>query len=237
MRDEVIQLLREEASWSGDFIILPADDAPAAPVFNVPEPLKVAEEAPAYVEPVVQRPPEPEPLKPAEALLKIQSELGDCQRCGAGPQTIVFGEGDPSAPVMFIGPFPGAAEEQTGQPFMDEAGQLLTRIIEGGMRLSRRDVYITYLLKCRQGDPSRCMAFLQREIMAVKPRVIVTLGDLASQSLLDSREPIARLRGRFHDFMGIRVMPTFHPADLLTNQNKKRDVWEDIKKVLAELDH
>ena len=182
---------------------------------------------------------------PAQALREIREELGDCKRCPLheGRTNIVFGDGDPYARVMFVGEGPGADEDAQGVPFVGNAGQLLTNIIEKGMKISRREVYIANVVKCRppgNRDPEplerdTCLPFLKSQIEAIAPKVIVALGKVAAHSLLKTEVPISRLRGQWQEFEGVPVMPTFHPSYLLRNKGAKRDVWEDIKKVMEKL--
>jgi DNA polymerase len=139
---------------------------------------------------------------------------------------------------MFVGEAPGADEDEQGVPFVGRAGQLLTKIIEG-IGLKREDVFIGNINRCRPPgnrapEPSEaaiCKPFLFREIAVVKPKVIVVLGATAAQNLLETKVPIGKLRGQFHDYLGVKVMPTFHPAYLLRDPHKKREVWEDMKMV------
>ena len=181
----------------------------------------------------------------AADLRELRGVLGDCQRCklSQGRGRIVYGVGRADADIMFIGEGPGEDEDRAGEPFVGRAGQLLTDIITKGMKLRREDVYIANVVKCRpprNRDPepdevAACEPFLNRQIELVRPRVIIALGRAAAQTLLRSHEAISRLRGRWHDYRGIRLMPTFHPAYLLRNPGDKRLVWEDIKSVLREL--
>lgn len=181
--------------------------------------------------------------KPAdEDLARIRADLGDCRRCGlsAGRTHLVFGEGNPKARVMFVGEGPGGEEDRSGRPFVGNAGRLLTRII-AAMGLTREEVYICNVIKCRppgNRNPAPeeiavCGPFLERQIRAVAPEVICALGTFAARTLLASPLPISRLRGRFHDRHGIKVMPTFHPAYLLHNPEEKRAVWDDVQKIMA----
>jgi len=182
------------------------------------------------------------PGDPADALAAVREELGDCRRCrlAAGRKTIVFGQGNPRAEIMFVGEAPGADEDEQGLAFVGRAGQLLTDIIEKGMRLPRSDVFIANVIKCRppqnrNPEPDEilaCQPFLDAQIRAIRPRVLVGLGKFGAQWLLRTAEPISRLRGRLGDRDGIPVMPTFHPAYLLRNPAGKKDVWEDMKAVL-----
>jgi len=182
---------------------------------------------------------------PAADLGQLREILGDCRRCKLwrGRTHLVFGVGNPDADVMFVGEGPGRDEDLQGEPFVGRAGQLLTDIITKGMKLRREEVYIANVVKCRpprNRDPEpdevgSCEPFLIRQIELVKPRVIIALGKFAAQTLVRSAAPISRLRGQWHDYHGIRLMPTFHPAYLLRNPGEKRLVWEDIKSVLREL--
>lgn len=176
-----------------------------------------------------------------ESLADIRTDLGECTRCPLcrSRTHLVFGEGDPRAQLIFVGEGPGFEEDQSGRPFVGAAGQLLTKIITA-MQLSREKVYIGNIVKCRppdNRDPQpdeirQCLPFLKRQLTAIQPRVICALGSVAARTLLDTQMPISRLRGRFHDFMGIVVMPTFHPAYLLRNPDKKREVWEDVQQIM-----
>lgn len=185
-------------------------------------------------------------VQQADTLQALRDHIGDCQRCklaGLGRTTIVFGVGNPAADLMFVGEGPGADEDRLGEPFVGRAGQLLTEIITKGMKLRREDVYIANILKCRPpgnrnpepDEIASCMPFLSRQIDLVQPRIIVALGSFAAQTLLDVKTPITRMRGLWHDYRGVRVMPTFHPAYLLRNPADKRLVWADIKLVMGEL--
>jgi DNA polymerase len=155
---------------------------------------------------------------------------------------VVFGVGDPGAKLMFIGEGPGADEDAQGEPFVGRAGQLLTKMIEA-MGLKRSQVYIANVVKCRPpenrtplpDEVATCSPFLFRQITAIGPRVIVCLGTPSAQAILGTRETITRLRGTFREVGGFRVMPTFHPAYLLRNPAAKREVWEDLKQVMAAL--
>jgi len=181
------------------------------------------------------------PFAGRESVEDVRRELGDCLRCGLGPTrtNLVFGVGNAGAQLVFVGEAPGRDEDLKGEPFVGEAGQLLTRIIQA-MGFGRDEVYICNVLKCRPpnnrnplpAEIDACRPFLLRQLKAVGPRVIVALGTFAAQTLLNSREPISKLRGRFHDYHGIPLMPTFHPAFLLRNPAMKRDVWEDMKAVM-----
>jgi DNA polymerase len=187
------------------------------------------------------------PRSPALTLAEVRAELGDCRRCklADGREHIVFGDGDPHAPLMFIGEAPGADEDRVGRPFVGRAGELLGRMIEA-MGWTRDLVYIANVLKCRpphNRDPeadeiAACQPFLAKQIAAVAPRIIVTLGRPATHLVLETDKAIGALRGTFRPYRGggdIRVMPTYHPAYLLRNPNAKRQTWNDLKQVIAEL--
>ena len=178
-----------------------------------------------------------------ETLDDIRIDLGDCQRCRLAKErnTIVFGAGNPRSKMVFVGEGPGFEEDRQGQPFVGAAGQLLTRIIEA-IKLSRDQVFISNIIKCRppgnrNPEPDEiktCFPFLERQIAAIQPDFICALGTFAAQTLLRTDTPISRLRGQFHDYKGIKVLPTYHPAYLLRNNEKKRDVWEDMKMLMKE---
>ena len=206
------QILREEAQWAGDFIVMPPRTM----------------------------------TKPSTSELEdIRARLGDCARCGlAHTRThLVFGEGNSDARIMFIGEAPGAVEDETGRPFVGPAGRLLTDIIEKAMGLKRPEVYIANILKCRppgNRDPQpeeieQCIGVLKQQITAIRPEVIIALGRIAAQTLLGTTATISSLRGTFKEYLGIPLMPTYHPSYLLQNPSKKRETWEDIKKVMAYL--
>jgi DNA polymerase len=177
---------------------------------------------------------------PARLLEAIREELGDCQRCrlAKGRRKIVFGQGSPRARLMFVGEAPGADEDAQGLAFVGKAGQLLTKII-AAIGLTRDDVYIGNVIKCRppkNRNPETdeilsCQPFLEAQIQAIRPRVIVALGKFAGQWLLKTAEPISRIRGRIGDYQGITAIPTFHPAFLLRNPSAKKQVWEDMQLV------
>jgi DNA polymerase len=176
-----------------------------------------------------------------EALAAIRGDLGDCTRCKLhklGRRQIVFGVGNPSADLMFVGEAPGADEDIQGEPFVGRAGQLLTKIIEA-IGLKREDVYIANVIKCRPpqnrnpepDEVDQCEPFLFRQIDEIKPKVIVALGKFAAQSMLGTNDPITRLRGREFKYRDAILMPTYHPAYLLRTPSAKREVWQDMKRV------
>jgi DNA polymerase len=180
-----------------------------------------------------------------ESMEEIWREIGDCTRCGLceGRTQVVNTFGNHKARLMFVGEAPGADEDAQGRPFVGRAGQLLTKIIEA-IGMKREDVLIGNVNRCRPPgnrqptleEAAICRPFLFREIAVVKPEVIVVMGNTAVHNLLETREGITRIRGKFQDFRGIKVMPTFHPAYLLRDPSKKRETWEDLKKVRDYLD-
>jgi DNA polymerase len=180
-----------------------------------------------------------------EALLKaLREEIGDCQRCklAKGRKNIVFGEGNADAMLMFIGEGPGREEDLQARPFVGDAGKVLTNLIKK-MGLERDDVYIANIVKCRppmNRDPESdeietCIPFLEKQIEIIQPRIIMALGRIAAQRLIESSIPISKMRGRFYDYKGIPVMPTFHPAYLIRNPKDKWLTWDDAQKVLEKL--
>jgi len=189
---------------------------------------------------------EPEKLASSqETFEEIHNDIGDCTRCPLHRErtTVVHTEGNRKARLMFVGEAPGADEDIQARPFVGRAGQLLTKIIEA-IGLKREEVLIGNVNRCRPPgnraptpeEASMCKPFLLREISIVQPDVIVVLGNTAMRNLLDTREGITKLRGTFQDYKGIKVMPTFHPAYLLRDPSKKRETWEDLKKVRDYLD-
>jgi uracil-DNA glycosylase family 4 len=175
----------------------------------------------------------------------IREEIGDCKRCKLhkGRKNIVFGEGDSKAVLVFVGEGPGFEEDQQGRPFVGAAGQLLTDIIVKGMKLRREDVYICNIVKCRPpenrnpelDEVEACIGFVKKQIAAIRPKVIVTLGNVPTQNLLGTKQGITRMRGTWQEYHGIPVMPTFHPSYLLRSPGEKKKVWEDIQLVMAKL--
>ena len=175
-------------------------------------------------------------------LARISAELGQCTRCNLhmGRTNIVFGVGNPDADLMFVGEAPGRDEDLRGEPFVGRAGQLLTKIIEA-IDLHREDVYIANVIKCRppgNRNPTpeeirTCEPFLLAQVDAIRPKVVVALGSFAVRTLLGVDVAISKVRGKVHDYRGSKLIPTFHPAYLLRSPDKKREVWEDMKKVSA----
>ena len=176
-----------------------------------------------------------------ETFEDIRKDIGECMRCPLcceGRSKIVHSEGNVKARLMFVGEAPGADEDAQGRPFVGRAGQLLNKIVEA-IGMKREDVFIGNVNRCRPAnnrtpttsEAATCKPFLLREIAILRPDVIVVLGNTAMKNLLDTKEGITKLRGKFMDYKGIKVMPTFHPAYLLRDPSKKRETWEDMKKV------
>ncbi len=170
----------------------------------------------------------------------LEKFIAGCPRCklSKGRTNIVFGQGNPKAELMFVGEAPGRDEDEQGLAFVGRAGQLLTKVIEAIGR-KREDVFIANVIKCRppnnrnpeQDEVAACRPFLEEQIRLISPRVVVVLGTFAAQVILETDEPIGRLRGHWRTARGVRVMPTFHPAFLLRSPERKKDVWEDMKLV------
>ncbi len=179
-----------------------------------------------------------------KALAELEAEYKHCTLCALSQTRtqVVFGSGNPEARLLFVGEAPGFDEDRQGKPFVGKAGQLLTKIIEA-MKLKREEVYIANCLKCRPPDNrnplpteiATCQPILMKQIAIIQPKIICALGKFAAQTLLKTEEPISRLRGRFHDFSGIPLMPTFHPAYLLRNPGDKKLVWEDVQQIMKKL--
>lgn len=179
-----------------------------------------------------------------ETLEQLEQALHGCDRCSLSRErkSLVFGVGNPQADLVLVGEAPGREEDIKGYPFVGEAGRLLDKILFS-MQRSRDDVYICNVIKCRPprnrdpepGEIATCEPFLKKQLELIRPRLIIALGRFATQTLLQTREPISRLRGHWKEYEGIPLMPTFHPAYLLRNPAGKREVWEDVKQVLSRL--
>lgn len=179
-----------------------------------------------------------------KSLKTLTQEVHKCRQCPLYKTRInpVFGQGDSQARLLFIGEAPGREEDKQGLPFVGRAGELLTKIIEA-MGFKRKDVYICNVLKCRPPEnrnplPSEilaCQEHLRQQLEMIKPQIICCMGRFACQALLNQDLPIGKLRGKFQDYCGIKVMPTFHPAYLLRNPRDKKLVWEDMQKIMKEL--
>ena len=234
----------------------------AAPAIAAPQP-NIIPPVTQRIEPPPSKPPAPVASEPVTSLFgdiapapvkltrstetfeQIHAEIGDCTRCPLHLERthVVHTDGNRKARLMFVGEAPGADEDIQSRPFVGRAGQLLTKIIEA-IGLKREEVLIGNVNRCRPPgnraptteEASTCKPYLLREIAVVQPDVIVVLGNTAMKNLLDTREGITRLRGNFQDYQGIKVMPTFHPAYLLRDPSKKRETWEDLKKVRDYLD-
>jgi DNA polymerase len=181
-----------------------------------------------------------------QALATVARDVSVCRRCKELAETrtqTVFGVGNPHAKLVFCGEAPGADEDRLGEPFVGRAGQLLTDIIEKGMKISRKDVYILNILRCRPpgnrnplpAEAANCREYLERQLDIIRPQYICCLGAVAAQNLLQNETPIGRLRGILHDLNGIQVLCTYHPAYLLRNPSAKKFVWDDIQILMAEM--
>lgn len=181
----------------------------------------------------------------SESLIEVRENVGECTRCplSRDRRSIVFGEGAGRAALMLVGEAPREPDDQEGRPFLGDPGRLLTDIIVKGLGQSREACYLTTLVKCRPaGDRSpfpdeirTCRQFLIRQIASIRPQVILILGQSASQSLLETDQPLSSLRGRFHDFHGFSLLSTYHPEDMLKNADLRRPTWEDVKMVITRL--
>ena len=180
------------------------------------------------------------------ALAAVAREVAACTRCpelARNRTQTVFGVGNPCARLAFLGEAPGADEDRQGEPFVGRAGKLLTDMIEKGMKLNRKDVYILNVLRCRPPgnrnplpiEASNCREYLDRQLQIIRPEFICCLGAVAAQNLLDTTVSIGKLRGRFHDYKGIKVLCTYHPAYLLRNPAAKRPTWDDLKLLMGEM--
>ena len=233
----------------------PAASAPATPLVNPPQTFPVPpKKTTTFVQPEsIAAPVSQSAIEKAAAFTALREKVLGCVKCphlASSRTTVVFGVGSIDAQLMFVGEAPGADEDESGEPFVGRAGQLLTKIIET-TGLKRGDVYIANILKCRPDTPGQaagnrpptpeeratCIPYLQEQIDLIKPRAIVALGATAVEGLLGKTLGITKLRGNWQTYRGIPLMPTYHPAYLLRNQamTEKRKVWEDILKVMEKL--
>lgn len=224
--------------------VLPAAESPAAesaaPADSSPAPPRAAEPV-AVAENLFEQ----GDLSEADTLEQLQSEVAQCTLCDELARTrtqTVFGVGNPQARLCFLGEAPGAEEDRQGEPFVGRSGQLLTKIL-AACNLTRDDVYILNILKCRppgNRDPlpeesSNCRRYLNRQLQLIAPEFICCLGGVAAQNLLETTTPIGRLRGKVHDYRGIHVVCTYHPAYLLRTPSAKKETWEDMKLLMREM--
>lgn len=231
--EEIRRLLQEMKEGLAHHRELGFDPPPVKP-FN---PAAKTEEVSGSVEEAL-------PSTGSQTLEDLRNELGDCRRCKLhlGRKHLVFGEGNPQTELVFVGEGPGHEEDLSGRPFVGAAGELLTKII-GAMGLTREMVYICNVVKCRpprNRDPEKdeveaCLPFLRRQLAILRPKAICVLGRVAGQSLLGPGFRISASRGRWYDFEGVPLLPTFHPAYLLRNVSAKRLVWEDVQKIMGHL--
>lgn len=182
----------------------------------------------------------------SESLDNFADEIKDCRKCrvlASGRKQIVFGTGNPNADVVVVGEAPGADEDEQGKPFVGRAGKLLTDILKA-INFTREEIFICNILKCRPPDNrnplpdeiENCEPYLFKQLEMIKPKLILAVGTFASQTLLRSKEPLGKLRGRFHEYKGIKMMVTYHPAALLRNPNWKKPTWEDVQLFRKEYD-
>lgn len=208
-----------------------ANTAPAAPPASLP---------------VVDQPVADSAESRAVRLAQLAARVAKCTRCAELARTrtqTVFGDGSPCAKLVFMGEAPGADEDRQGKPFVGAAGQKLTEIIVNGMKLRREEVYILNTIKCRPPgnraplpeEAANCREYLDQQLAILQPQYICCLGAVASQNLLGTEATIGRLRGRVHDYHGIKVVCTYHPAYLLRNPSARADVWEDVKRLMSEM--
>ena len=244
---EVVAELAEEGVDALDVPVLEVASSPVAEKRPTQPAARVEVRAPRPDPPAPVAKPEPTAPPAVLTLDEVQSNLGDCRRCGLceGRKNIVFGSGNPNADLMFIGEGPGEQEDIQGLPFVGRAGELLTQMIEKGINIPRDDVYICNIVKCRPpknrnplpNEVAACRPFLDGQIDAVNPKVIVSLGKPAAGLLLARDVAITRERGTWHEYRGIPLMPTLHPAFILrqyTPENR-RLVWEDLKAAVAKI--
>jgi DNA polymerase len=245
LRDELRATLASARAWLGEWLEEGVEAALAAPPASAPRALA----RPPLPPPLAVAPPLPlaPPGGPERigSLDEVREQLGDCRRCplSEGRHSIVFGDGNPNAAILFIGEGPGAEEDKRGLPFVGRAGELLTRMIERGMGMPRSEVYICNIVKCRPpgnreplaNEIAACRPFLDAQIDAVAPRVIVTLGRPATSVLLGRDVSITRMRGVWQDYRGFPVLPTFHPAFILRQytEENRRLVWQDLQAAKA----
>jgi uracil-DNA glycosylase len=239
-RSGVSHLPRRKAVAAQQPPVQPEAPPPVQP--EAPPPVK-------YEPPPVVRSEEPAIAQPGDrsaALAEVAVRVAACTRCAelvANRTQTVFGVGDPHARLVFIGEAPGADEDRLGEPFVGAAGRLLTDIIVKGMKLRRQDVYIMNICKCRPPgnrtplpiEAAACREYLDAQLAIIQPEFICCLGACAAQNLLGRNVSIGQLRGRIHDFQGIKVLCTYHPAYLLRNPPAKRQVWDDIQILMAEM--
>lgn len=244
LKESGVERLPGSAVSEQPSLLLPLQEQASSVSPVVSQPLIKKEEA-AAMSTQIQETLAAAQLQNVNTLEALRVEIGDCRRCKLcqGRTNIVFGVGNPQAEVMFVGEGPGRDEDLKGEPFVGRAGLLLNDIITKGMKMTREEVYIANVVKCRPPENrnpeldeiTTCQPFLRKQIEIVKPRIIIALGTFAAQTLLQVKTPISRLRGVWHSYHGVKLMPTLHPAYLLRNPNDKRLVWLDIQAVLREM--
>jgi uracil-DNA glycosylase len=251
----VAEVAADEGASAASMIATSLSRVEASVVVEEPEAAPVSSR-PAFLEPPIAKLVSFDDLAPlpesrvarahrADALVAIKEEIGDCTRCPlayAGRRTIVFGDGDPNARLMFVGEGPGADEDASGIPFVGKAGQLLNNMIQA-MGLKREEVYIANVVKCRPPanrtpepvEANTCDQFLLQQIDVVQPQVVVALGATAAMYLLGVKQSLSSLRGRWHSCRGAKLAVTYHPAFLLRDPGMKGEAWKDLQRVMAEM--
>jgi len=243
-RKAVLQHL-ESLQSAGVLQLAPARPlSPTAPSVHQPDRQPVRQPSPTQASPDMPKTNDP-PISSAATLDILQAEVADCSLCEELASTrtqTVFGVGDPKARLCFLGEAPGAKEDELGEPFVGRAGKLLDKILEA-CHLQRDEIYILNVLKCRppgNRNPSpeesqNCRRFLNRQLELIQPEFICCLGAVAAQNLLESTSTIGQLRGSVHQYRGIPVVCTYHPAYLLRNPSAKRHTWDDMKLLMCEM--
>lgn len=248
---DVERFLKQQHELYGDFFIPETRDVTSGPpMTKKPKPAENSPElfgetpAPAAVYDIRKPFPE-EPWVQCESLDDLNKTICACQKCGLGSTrtNFVFGVGNPKADLVLVGEAPGAEEDLQGEPFVGRAGQLLNKILEA-INFKREEVYICNILKCRppnNRDPlpeevAQCEPYLWKQLEIIQPKIILCLGRIAAQVLLKTNDSLTRMRGTMHNYRGIKLMVTYHPAALLRNPHWKRPTWEDVQKLRREYD-
>ncbi len=236
----------EVATASPSITTAAATAPPVAPAIHEPLPPTIEPPAPQPGEQDIAERPSLPPLDRVAALRVLQTEVAACTCCANLAKTrtqTVFGVGNPHPRIVFMGEAPGYDEDKQGEPFVGAAGQLLTKIIESGMGIRRDEVYILNTLKCRPpnnrnpepDEVANCRGFFEQQLDILRPEYLVCLGAVAAQNLLETKQSVGKLRGQFHDYRGIKVLVTYHPAYLLRNPDDKRKTWDDIKMLMRDM--
>ncbi len=236
LTDQLIECLKDQKEVFGDTLFSKIDipEITITETEVMPE-IEIEKKEVSKIEKTVK-----EDFVESTSLEELNKKICNCQKCDLGKtrNKFVFGVGNPNADLMLVGEAPGADEDAQGIPFVGRAGKLLTDILKA-INFEREDVYIANILKCRppnNRDPlpserKACQPYLMKQIELIKPKIILCLGKVAANALLDNKESLTKMRGDVHDFSGVRMMVTYHPAALLRNPNWKRGCWEDVQKV------